>query len=143
LTILEVMLEIPAQSAAAVQPGYCAFHNPPSREDHEALLVRRVLHNAEGDAELGRGPLHQLTHLALVSPAECYAWAQVVRLGQYLFCTITVLDIGGMNLYNEHIPFSVHDEVALAALHLFAAIEAPFTAGFGGRPEGTRRSGCQ
>jgi len=115
------MLEIPAQAAAAVQPGYRAFHVPPPREDGKALLVGWTLHNAEDDAEQRCCPFNEITGIGMVSPTICHTWAQVMRFSQYLFRTVTVLDVGCMNLPNQKVAFGVNHEVPLPAIDLFTA----------------------
>jgi hypothetical protein len=62
-----------------------------------------------------------------------------MRLGQHLFCTSTVLNIGSMHLHDEEVAFGINGELALASVDLFAAVKAALTTSFGGRPEGTRR----
>jgi hypothetical protein len=51
-----------------------------------------------------------------------------VGLAQQWFGTITILDIGGMNVRNQEIAFRVNREMTLASIDLFAAIKATFAA---------------
>jgi hypothetical protein len=51
-----------------------------------------------------------------------------VRLSQHLFRPFPILDVCGMHSCNQEIAFGVSREMALAAIHLLATIEATFPA---------------
>ncbi len=114
------MLEILAQ-AAAIQPGYRAFHNPAPCEKYNALLSSRALEDSQCNPQQHGSPFNQITDIGLVSPSERQGWTQRMRLSQNPFRNISVLDIGGANPRNQQVACCVNREMALAPIDLFAA----------------------
>lgn len=112
--------EILGEAAIPSQPGECPLYDPPSDLELEPALLRRCADNGHAPPELLLDPIFEAAPIAPICP-------QVRDAGKFLRCadqeipsTITVLLIGRVDMHTEEQSVGVHQDMALAPLHLFS-----------------------
>src|SRR5438093_9499556 len=118
------MLEILAQASAAVDPGNCALNYPSARKHKKAFLINRALHDFDRNTKHLGGPFEEIASVALIGPAVCDTWTQIVGLVQHRLGSHAILDVGWVDRGGQQIAFGVNYHLAFATFDLFATIKA-------------------
>src|SRR6266540_3119590 len=130
--ILGEMLNILAQTSAAVDPGNRALNHPAARLNLKTDLIGTARDNLDRDTQHLCCPFDQIAPVALISPSLGDTWTQFLRLVQCWLHTIPILDVGGMHHYGHQIAFGIEDEFPFAPIDQLAAIKAALAAGLSG-----------
>jgi site-specific DNA recombinase len=100
------------------------FHDPAQRQDLEAALPRRLVHQREDDVQHRPHPRADRAVVPGVGQHARQAREAVAQLRQHEFRAVAVLNARRVHDRREHQPEGVYDEVALAPLDLLAGVEA-------------------
>src|SRR5581483_7922006 len=135
LTRLRRMLVIPAQAPVAAQPGERPLYHPAALQGDEAPLPRRTTHDhhpvrpamhAQPAVQLGAVVLGVRLHHLQARPVLAR------ELREQLPSGLRVIDVGRRDDDRQQQAQRVHDDVALAATDLLAAIGAHLLAALRG-----------
>lgn len=158
LTGLRQFFIVFAQPPTPPKPGQSAFHNPPPRQHLELVAVQRTLDDLKEPATVGACPLHKLPSVTPIGPNQLEPRKSPHQFRKYQLGSITVLDVGSVDLYSKQQSQGIHHNVALTARYLLACVVAarpPFSVvftdwlsmiaalGVGSRPSISRTLGCK
>ena len=133
LTRLRQLLVIFAQSSAPTQPTECSFNNPSAWQHFKMMVVFWPLYDLQNPASESPSPIHQLPSIAPISPDQLKPGKSPNKLGQHKLCSITVLDVCGVDHHCHQQTYGVNYDVALTPIDLLACIVAtrpPFSVVF-------------
>ena len=127
------LLKVLGKAAVAAEPCKGPLNDPSSGQDLEALGVVRSLDDLDRPfPDLAQRLAKLVAGIATICKDVPQPRVTADDLGQDERCTITVLDIGGMDHGMNEIAIGVGHDVPLAALDLLACIVAPGPAALGG-----------
>ena len=112
------------QSAVLAQPGEGAFHNPALRQDDKAA-GRMSLDDFYDAEEPAPSPMHELPRIPAVGEDHLKPSEACAQLLNQQFCSVAILDVGGMNDQGEDQPKGVDDHMTLAAQRFLARVVPP------------------
>ena len=122
-----------AQPTRASQPCKCSLNHPSPRQHLELMAASRTPHNLQRPTRQGHDPINQLARVTSISPDQLQAWKPSYQLIDNQLCTISVLDVSGVDHDCQQQSYGVHDDMPLAARHLLTGIIAtrpPFSVVF-------------
>ena len=111
-----------AQPTATSQPCKCSLNHPSSRQHLELMAVSRTPHNLQRPTRQGHDPINQLACVTSISPDQSQAREPSLQFANNQLCTISVLDVSGVDHDCQQQSYSVHDDMPLAARHLLTGI---------------------
>ena len=111
-----------AQPTVPTQPSQSAFYNPPTRQHHESVAVRRPSDDLQQPATEGISPIDQLTSVARIGPDQLEPRVPSRKFAQHQFGSIAVLDIRSVHDDSHNQAKRINYQMALAAGDLLARI---------------------
>ena len=127
------LLEVLCEAAVPIEPSQCAFDDPASGQDDKPLFGIGAFDDLDGPfADPPEGVPELVASISTIGEDMAQPREALDDLGQHQRRTVTVLDVGGVDYRMDEIAVGVGQDVALAALGLFARIIAPRSAAFRG-----------
>ena len=112
------------QPTASTQPRQSSLDYPPSRQHLELMTGARTLHNFKDVARIDPDPIYQLPSVSRVCPNQSQTWKSSSQLVYNQLCSVSVLDISGMDHNSQQHSHCIHDYVSLSSEYLLTSIVA-------------------
>ena len=100
-----------AQPTRASQPCKCSLNHPSPRQHLELMAASRTPHNLQRPTRQGHDPINQLARVTSISPDQLQAWKPSYQLIDNQLCTISVLDVSGVDHDCQQQSYGVHDDM--------------------------------
>ena len=113
------MLEVLGKAAVSIEPSQCAFDDPTAWEHHEAFCGIGSLDDFDGPfSDPAQRVFEPVTGIAAIGEDVPQPREALDDLGQHQRCTVSVLDVGGVDYGMDEIAVGVGQDMAFAALGL-------------------------
>src|SRR6202789_118761 len=122
-------LEILGEAPVSVDPGEEALHDPATREDGEANLIRQL---ADDFDNYSRCVCDAFASIGGVGEDALDERERTARGLKQRHGAVAILHRGGMDMQRERPAVSINQRVTLAAFDLFPGVEASRTSAFRG-----------
>jgi hypothetical protein len=127
------ILVIFGESAVAAEPPKCPLHNPPLRQQEEALGPLRPFDNVQADfppGPQGPHPGEEVPAIGLIGPDPPQARELGAEDAQERHGRIAVLHISRSDHHGEQQPEGIDEDMPLATIDMFGlivAVDPPFS----------------
>ena len=118
------LLEVAQQAAVLDEPAEGALDHPSAWQRLEARQCARPLDDGQHEIGLLFGPGDEPAGVSAIGEDGLDEGPQATRGAQQRFCTVAVLDAGGMDLNLEQAAVGVGQDVPLAPRDLLARVVA-------------------
>ena len=125
--------EVLAQPAAPTNPCQRSFDHPSPRQDLKVMAAPRASHDLQYPTRQGHHPTDQLASVTSISPNQSQERKPSHQFVDNQPCSVSVLDVSGVDHDSQQQPYGIDGDVAFAAGHLLTSIIAarpPFSVVF-------------